>query len=177
MGYGESKYIAEQLLEKATTTSGISTIVCRVGQLAGPVVKVGGVWNKQEWLPSVSLIPILWSHLALIHLRTQTENVSVAHSQLGLPRKDPHQSSRPRHGPLDPRRHYRNHHPRPPPLLPLPLFLLLKHRSRYQIPQRRQSVNHRLLVVAHPSHNRPLCRRTQQQSRDTRTLSSVVLGA
>ncbi len=53
MGYGESKYVAEQLLERAGKTSGVAAAVCRVGQLAGPVVKQG-VWNKQEWLPSVS---------------------------------------------------------------------------------------------------------------------------
>ena len=54
MGYGESKYVAEQLLEKAGRTSGVSAAICRVGQLAGPVVK-GGIWNRQEWLPSVSI--------------------------------------------------------------------------------------------------------------------------
>ncbi|KAL8829644.1 MAG: hypothetical protein Q9191_001895, partial [Dirinaria sp. TL-2023a] len=51
MGYGESKYIAERLLEAATEQSGISAAIVRVGQLAGPVVKEG-VWGKQEWLPS-----------------------------------------------------------------------------------------------------------------------------
>ena len=54
MGYGESKYIAELLLEKACRTSGLRAAICRIGQIAGPVVK-GGVWNKQEWLPTVSL--------------------------------------------------------------------------------------------------------------------------
>ena len=53
MGYGESKYIAELLLEAGAEKSGVPAIICRVGQLAGPVVK-GGVWSKQEWLPSVS---------------------------------------------------------------------------------------------------------------------------
>ncbi|CAD6591480.1 MAG: hypothetical protein ASARMPREDX12_005186 [Alectoria sarmentosa] len=52
MGYGESKYVAEQLLEKAGKDSSVSAAICRVGQLAGPVIK-GGVWNKQEWLPSL----------------------------------------------------------------------------------------------------------------------------
>ena len=56
MGYGESKYVAEQLLEKAGKISGVSAAICRIGQLAGPVVK-SGVWNKQEWLPSVSYVP------------------------------------------------------------------------------------------------------------------------
>lgn len=53
MGYGESKYISERLLEIATEKCGISAAIVRVGQLAGPVVKEG-VWSKQEWLPSVS---------------------------------------------------------------------------------------------------------------------------
>lgn len=58
MGYGESKYIAEQLLERAGKSSGVSAAICRVGQLAGPVVK-GGIWNKGEWLPSVSFLCIV----------------------------------------------------------------------------------------------------------------------
>ena len=53
MGYAESKYISELLLEEATKTSGVSATICRVGQVAGPLAK-GGMWNKQEWLPSVS---------------------------------------------------------------------------------------------------------------------------
>jgi len=55
MGYGESKYVAELLLEQATEESGVAAAICRVGQLAGPVVKEG-IWNKQEWLPSVSAV-------------------------------------------------------------------------------------------------------------------------
>ena len=51
IGYGESKYISENLLA-AAGSKGISAAVCRVGQLGGPVEK-GGMWNKQEWLPSV----------------------------------------------------------------------------------------------------------------------------
>ena len=54
MGYAESKYIGELLLEAGAKESGVPAVICRVGQLAGPVVK-GGIWNKQEWLPSVSL--------------------------------------------------------------------------------------------------------------------------
>ena len=51
IGYGESKYISENLLA-AAGEKGVSAAVLRVGQLAGPVEK-GGVWNKQEWLPSL----------------------------------------------------------------------------------------------------------------------------
>ena len=52
-GYAESKYVSERLLVHAAEKGGVSASVCRVGQIAGPVEK-GGVWNKQEWLPSVS---------------------------------------------------------------------------------------------------------------------------
>jgi len=54
-GYSESKWIAEGLLNAAAKRSGVSSTICRVGQIAGPVEKgVKGVWNPQEWLPSVS---------------------------------------------------------------------------------------------------------------------------
>ncbi|KAL8640786.1 MAG: hypothetical protein Q9228_002325 [Teloschistes exilis] len=46
-GYGESKYVAQRVLEAAFDKSGVSSTVVRVGQLAGPVVK-GGVWNPQD---------------------------------------------------------------------------------------------------------------------------------
>ena len=55
MGYAQSKYIAEHLLNTASQIPGISTNVIRVGQVAGPVEtnQSGGCWNKQEWLPSL----------------------------------------------------------------------------------------------------------------------------
>ena len=53
MGYGESKYVVEHLLEKAGEVSGVKSSICRIGQVGGPVIK-GGMWNKQEWLPTVS---------------------------------------------------------------------------------------------------------------------------
>ena len=54
MGYGESKHVAERLLEAASSTSGVPVTVCRVGQIAGPVVEgAKGVWPRQEWLPSM----------------------------------------------------------------------------------------------------------------------------
>lgn len=55
MGYGESKYIGELLLEAGAEKCGVPAVICRVGQLAGPVTKKGGEWGKQEWLPTVSL--------------------------------------------------------------------------------------------------------------------------
>jgi thioester reductase-like protein len=54
MGYGQSKLVSERLLAEATEVSGIATAICRVGQVAGPVLHgMNGEWNKQEWLPSL----------------------------------------------------------------------------------------------------------------------------
>ncbi|KAL8679483.1 MAG: hypothetical protein Q9186_004259 [Xanthomendoza sp. 1 TL-2023] len=52
MGYGESKHIAERLLHRAGLESNVSSTICRVGQIAGPIYS-GGMWNKREWLPSM----------------------------------------------------------------------------------------------------------------------------
>jgi thioester reductase-like protein len=52
IGYGESKYICELLIENFGKTSGISTAIFRTGQIAGPLSKKG-LWNKQEWFPSI----------------------------------------------------------------------------------------------------------------------------
>jgi thioester reductase-like protein len=51
LGYGESKYVSERLIEEFSKTSGIQTAVFRTGQIAGPLSKKGS-WNQQEWLPS-----------------------------------------------------------------------------------------------------------------------------
>jgi len=52
MGYAESKHIAERLLHTAGLKSNIKSTICRVGQIAGPVLE-DGIWNKREWLPSI----------------------------------------------------------------------------------------------------------------------------
>ena len=55
MGYAESKYISERLLGIASAECKIPISICRVGQIAGPVHGSKGMWNKQEWLPSLIL--------------------------------------------------------------------------------------------------------------------------
>ena len=52
MGYGESKYISERLVDYASRKLGIHGGVARVGQIAGPAHSPGG-WNRWEWLPSL----------------------------------------------------------------------------------------------------------------------------
>jgi thioester reductase-like protein/aryl carrier-like protein len=52
MGYGQSKYLSERLLDYATQHLGIKTISVRIGQVAGAARTATG-WNRQEWLPSL----------------------------------------------------------------------------------------------------------------------------
>lgn len=61
MGYGESKYLAEHILDYAGRKIPAITIA-RVGQVAGPA-KTSGLWNKQEWVPSLVLSSL---HLGMI---------------------------------------------------------------------------------------------------------------
>ena len=53
-GYGQSKLIAENLLNKASEISGVRSAICRVGIVAGPIEQELGMWNKSEYIPSVS---------------------------------------------------------------------------------------------------------------------------
>jgi thioester reductase-like protein len=53
MGYGQSKLISEILFYQASLSYGIQTTICRVGQIAGPVNRKGGEWNRNEWIPSL----------------------------------------------------------------------------------------------------------------------------
>lgn len=56
-GYAEAKYISELVVDTASKASNgrISTVVLRVGQIAGPVGPEAGtdVWNINEWFPSI----------------------------------------------------------------------------------------------------------------------------
>ncbi|KAK4234165.1 hypothetical protein C8A03DRAFT_18878 [Achaetomium macrosporum] len=51
-GYGRSKLVSSLILEEASRTSGVPAAIIRVGQIAGPGGE-RGVWNRQEWLPSL----------------------------------------------------------------------------------------------------------------------------
>lgn len=49
-GYSESKWVAEAVLEEVRKTTGLPTLVVRLGQVAGAV---NGTWNVKEWFPSL----------------------------------------------------------------------------------------------------------------------------
>ena len=53
-GYGASKQVSEFILQDAFEKSGLDAVICRVGQIAGPVMSAEkGMWAKQEWVPTV----------------------------------------------------------------------------------------------------------------------------
>uniref|UniRef100_A0A093XUV8 L-aminoadipate-semialdehyde dehydrogenase n=2 Tax=Talaromyces marneffei TaxID=37727 RepID=A0A093XUV8_TALMA len=57
MGYGQSKYVAERILDYASKMLNLANVrVARVGQIAGTSTPEQGVphgWNRHEWLPSL----------------------------------------------------------------------------------------------------------------------------
>jgi len=52
IGYAESKFISENIIEKYAKASGVHAAIFRTGQIAGSL-SGKGVWNKQEWFPSL----------------------------------------------------------------------------------------------------------------------------
>ncbi|KAG7091792.1 putative NRPS-like protein biosynthetic cluster [Marasmius oreades] len=49
-GYSESKWVAEHVIARATSSTGLRASIIRVGQLSGGV---NGSWMTKEWLPSL----------------------------------------------------------------------------------------------------------------------------
>ncbi|RYP55193.1 hypothetical protein DL768_000187 [Monosporascus sp. mg162] len=49
IGYGQSKFISEHLLDAASREANIPAVVCRLGQVAGPTTATS-IRFKQEWL-------------------------------------------------------------------------------------------------------------------------------
>ncbi|KAJ5654232.1 Male sterilityNAD-binding [Penicillium lividum] len=54
-GYGSAKHVSELILEDAVALSGVNASICRVGQIAGPVLRgpEKGMWGKHEWVPTM----------------------------------------------------------------------------------------------------------------------------
>ncbi|KAI9660744.1 MAG: putative NRPS-like protein biosynthetic cluster [Alyxoria varia] len=53
MGYAQSKFVAEKLLDEAAKSADPNVAIVRLGQLAGPVLQEKGMWTRQEWFPSI----------------------------------------------------------------------------------------------------------------------------
>ena len=54
-GYGESKYIAEQILAYGARRNDMRVTILRLGQISGPAHDTNGKWTSREWLPSLVL--------------------------------------------------------------------------------------------------------------------------
>ncbi|KAF7876845.1 uncharacterized protein EAF02_008065 [Botrytis sinoallii] len=52
MGYGESKYLSERILDYASKKIQLQVNIARVGQIAGPI-QGPSVWSRDEWFPSL----------------------------------------------------------------------------------------------------------------------------
>lgn len=49
-GYGESKWICEEILAMSRAETGLQPVIVRVGQVSGCV---NGYWKPSEWIPSI----------------------------------------------------------------------------------------------------------------------------
>ena len=50
LGYGESKWVSERILEIIASKSDLKAISIRCGQMTGGK---SGAWNEHEWFPSL----------------------------------------------------------------------------------------------------------------------------
>lgn len=50
MGYSESKWVSERILQITSEKTPLRGVVIRVGQLCGGF---NGSWNQSEWVPSI----------------------------------------------------------------------------------------------------------------------------
>lgn len=55
MGYAQSKLLAELIFAHGCDNLKIPVTICRVGQIAGPVLSSKGMWSPREWFPSILL--------------------------------------------------------------------------------------------------------------------------
>ncbi|KAH0292109.1 acetyl-CoA synthetase-like protein, partial [Aureobasidium sp. EXF-3399] len=58
MGYTQSKLVAERLIAEITATTGVKSLICRLGQLGGVLDHDAGnskvpEWPEKEWLPAM----------------------------------------------------------------------------------------------------------------------------
>ena len=54
-GYGQSKYIAERILDYGSCQYHLPVTILRLGQVCGPAYNLKGGWTSREWVPSLVL--------------------------------------------------------------------------------------------------------------------------
>jgi len=88
-GYGESKHVAERILDAARVRSGVPATIFRVGQVAGPTQLNAGEWNRHEYIPalvqtslSIGCIPEDWNHIDWIPVDVMAQiMVELVHTE------------------------------------------------------------------------------------------------
>ncbi|KAJ7909506.1 male sterility protein-domain-containing protein [Mycena leptocephala] len=78
LGYTESKWVAEMLLEIAVKKTVLSPIIVRVGQLSGAE---NGAWSAKEWFPALLRSSQLLGHLPTISGHAAKAVVEVRNSR------------------------------------------------------------------------------------------------
>ncbi|KAJ7730355.1 hypothetical protein DFH07DRAFT_969173 [Mycena maculata] len=96
LGYTESKWVAEEILETAAQRTALSPVVIRPGQLSGAA---NGAWNASDWFPALlkssqllghlpalsgraSWFPIHHAARVVAHLRTSSDHyLHITHPQ------------------------------------------------------------------------------------------------
>ncbi|KAF7353828.1 Acetyl-CoA synthetase-like protein [Mycena venus] len=63
LGYTESKWVAEQILENAGQKTPFSSVIVRPGQLSGAT---NGAWNSSDWFPTLLRSSQLLGHLPTV---------------------------------------------------------------------------------------------------------------
>ncbi|KAI4103538.1 MAG: hypothetical protein L6R37_003755 [Teloschistes peruensis] len=88
LGYAQSKLISECLLDQASKVSGVRSACCRVGIVAGPVERRKGVWNKHEYIPSVSLFDLQSIHWLIFCVKLICSSAALGVFPLTFPSRD-----------------------------------------------------------------------------------------
>ncbi|KAJ7667223.1 hypothetical protein B0H17DRAFT_990381 [Mycena rosella] len=79
LGYSESKWVAETILELAAQQTALSPIIVRPGQLSGAA---NGAWNTTDWFPVLLRASQLLKHLPDLSGRASWVPIHVAASAL-----------------------------------------------------------------------------------------------
>lgn len=64
-GYGESKWVAENILYRAAESTSLRPIVVRAGQLAGN--RSSGAWTVSDWLPALVISSVTLGQLPFVN--------------------------------------------------------------------------------------------------------------
>ncbi|KIY53550.1 acetyl-CoA synthetase-like protein [Fistulina hepatica ATCC 64428] len=86
-GYGEGKWVAEQILDAAQRETELRSITIRLGQLSGGV---NGAWNKSDWVPAMIKSSVTLGYMPTLSGVASWLDVDIAAKALCEARDSPH---------------------------------------------------------------------------------------